>query len=264
MRFSRLTILALGAALILPRAAGPDPVSVRHREGLVHGFLAIRTLAGETLAGGDLLQTSRGDVVTSRLVFHFKDGSLHDETSVFNQKGRFRLIRYRLTQKGPSFPKPMDFTLDGKSGQATVRYTDEGEAKVENERLEKIPPDLANGLVPTLLKNVPTDRGQMVFSMLAPTPKPRMVKLVVTPTGQEPFTTPAMARKVEHFVIKVDIGGVTGVLASLLGKEPPDTHVWILTGDVPAFVKSEGAMYVGGPIWRIELTAPSWPDSPAR
>jgi hypothetical protein len=254
---------AVGVALLLSQALRAEPVTVRHREGLVHGFLAVRTLGGETLAGGELLQTSRGDVVTSRLVFYFKDGSLHDETAVFGQNGRFRLLSYRLTQKGPSFPRTLDFTLDGKSGQASIRHVDDdGETKVENDRLEKVPPDLANGMLPTLLKNVPTDGGQMTFSMLAATRKPRMVKIIVTPTGEEPMTTPGVARKAQHFVIKVDVGGVTGALASLLGKDPPDTHVWILAGAVPVFVKSEGALYVGGPIWRIELTSPSWPQAP--
>jgi hypothetical protein len=266
MRHSKTTTRAAAAitGLLLAQTLQADPVTVRHREGLVHGFLALRTLAGETLAGGDLLQTSRGNVVTSRLVFHFKDGSLHDETAVFSQNGSFRLLSYRLVQKGPSFPKAMDFSLDGNSGQATIRHGGgDGEAKVEDERLEKVPPDLANGMVPTLLKNVPTDGGPMTFSMLAATPKPLMVKLVITPAGQESFTTPAAGRRAEHFVIKVDIGGVKGVLASLLGKDPPDTHVWILTGAVPVFVRSEGALYVGGPIWRIELTAPSWPQASA-
>lgn len=44
-------------------------VPVRHQEGLVHGFLALRTLQGETIADGDLIQNVRGDRVTSRLVF---------------------------------------------------------------------------------------------------------------------------------------------------------------------------------------------------
>ena len=51
---------------------------VKHREGLVHGFLALRTLEGEVLAAGDLIQQARSDRVTSRLVFAFKDGSRHD------------------------------------------------------------------------------------------------------------------------------------------------------------------------------------------
>jgi hypothetical protein len=31
--------------------------------------------------------------------------------------------------------------------------------------------------------------------------------------------------------------------------------VWIVTEDVPAFVKFEGPLYMG-PVWRIELAAP--------
>lgn len=56
-----------------------EPVTVHHAEGLVHGFLALRTLDGSLLADGDLVQGARGDRVTIRLVFHFKDGSLDDD-----------------------------------------------------------------------------------------------------------------------------------------------------------------------------------------
>ena len=103
----------------------PAPTAVKHREGLVHGFLALRTLEGELLAAGDLIQTARPDRVTSRLVFSFKDGSSHDETAVFSQDRHFRLLSYRLVQKGPAFEHPMEVKLDGKSGQVTVRHTDE-------------------------------------------------------------------------------------------------------------------------------------------
>jgi hypothetical protein len=71
--------------------------------GLVHGFLTLSTLAGETLADGDLIQTTRGTRVTSRLVFHFRDGSLHDETAVFTQGRTFRLLTDHLVQKGRRF-----------------------------------------------------------------------------------------------------------------------------------------------------------------
>ena len=58
---------------------------------------------------------------------------------------------------------------------------------------------------------------------------------------------------------KVDIGGLTGALASMFGKEPPDNHLWILDDAAPAYLKSEGPLYVGGPSWRIELTSPVSP-----
>ena len=34
-------------------------------------------------------------------MFHFKDGSTHDEEAVFSQQQDFRLIRDHLVQKGP-------------------------------------------------------------------------------------------------------------------------------------------------------------------
>src|SRR6185503_10053874 len=85
--------------VLLAASLSADPVPVRNAEGLVHGFLVLRTLDGTALADGDLIQTARGDRVTSRLVFHFKDGSLHDETAVYSQRGNLRLVRGHLVQK---------------------------------------------------------------------------------------------------------------------------------------------------------------------
>jgi len=75
---------------------------------------------------------------------------------------------------------------------------------------------------------------------------------------REPFSTGGAARAATHYAVKVEIGGLSGWLAPLVGKQPPDSHVWILNGEAPAFVKSEGPLYFGGPIWRIELTCPVW------
>ena len=40
-------------------------------------------------------------------------------------------------------------------------------------------------------------------------------------------------------------------------------EVWIQHGDFPAFVRSEGPLYLGGPMWRIELTGPRWQQAGA-
>jgi hypothetical protein len=86
------------------------------------------------------------------------------------------------------------------------------------------------------------------------------VKLLISAEGEDSFSAGGSARKATRYVIKVDIGGVAGVVAPIVGKQPQDTHVWILGGDAPSFVKSEGPLYPGGPIWRIELTSPDWHD----
>lgn len=253
-----------GVAVAFTATVRGDPIPVRHTEGIVHGFLALRTLDGATIAHGDLIQLARGTRVTSRLVFRFKDGSVHDETAVFSERGRFRLISNHLVQKGPAFPTNLDMTIEAASGRVTVRYTDDhGKEERESERME-LPPDLANGLILTLLKNVTRDDLPAKLSFVAATPKPRLVKLEVTPAGRERFSTAGMSRQATHYVVKVDIGGLSGLLAPLLGKQPPDGHVWILGGDAPAFVKSEQQLYFGGPVWRIELVSPVFPSATAR
>jgi len=248
------------ACLLSSAVLFAEPVNVRFSEGLVHGFLKLSSLDGTALADGDLIQTARGTRVTSRLVFHFKDGSVHDETSVFSQRGQLRLISYRLTQRGPSFPRPLEMSIAA-TGETTVRFTDEhGQSKTEREQIA-IPADLANGIVLTMLKNVRTDAPPSELSMIVATPKPRLVKLKLQKPDEDRFSTGGMQRKAAHYVLKVDIGGLAGLIAPIAGKEPPDSHVWILEGEAPAFVKSEQQLFMDGPLWRIELVSPVWPRS---
>jgi hypothetical protein len=240
-----------------------DAVPVRYTEGLVHGFLTLRTLDGRAVADGDLTQVVRGARVTARLAFTFRDGSRHDETVVFTQRKEFRLVTYHLTQRGPSFPQPLEMTMDAATGQVTVHYRDEhGKEKTESERME-LPPDVANGFIQTVIKNLPSG-APVTLSYVAATPKPRLVKLQASPAETpDRFVIGRRGREARHYVIKAEIGGVAGLVAPLVGKQPPDSHVWISSGDSPVFVKGEQTLYTGGPVWRIELASPAWPAASA-
>jgi hypothetical protein len=247
--------------LFQPGALPAEPVPVRYREGTVHGFLALRTLEGKILAAGDLSQTIRGSQVVSRLVFNFKDGSVDDETAVFSQEHNFRLISNHHIQKGPSFPKPTDVSINASTGRVIVRYTDEGKEKVEEKQME-LPPDLANGIILNILKNIRPDTAETKVSYVAATPKPRLVKLSIVPGGDDRFSVVGASYRATLFVLKVELGGITGVIAPLIGKQPPDTKVWIVASGSPAFVKAEQTLYPDGPVWRIEMTSPNWPNAP--
>jgi hypothetical protein len=152
-------------------------------------------------------------------------------------------------------------SIETATGRVVVRYSDDDEQKTESEQMD-LPPDLANGLILTLLKNVTPDAPPTSFSYVAATPKPRLVKLEISTAGNERFATGRVGRTATHYRLKVDIGGLSGMLAPLLGKQPPDSHVWILGGDAPAFVKSEQPLFLGGPVWRIELVSPVWSRAP--
>ncbi len=247
---------------VLQPGAPAEPIPVRHMEGTIRGFLALRSKEGRVLAVGDLFQVARHDRVTARLLLRFKDGSIDDETAVFSQRGRFQLITDHHIQKGPSFPQPMDLSIDVPNGQIAVRSTgNDGKDEVKSEHMD-LPPDLANGLILLIAKNVRPETPETKVSMVVATPKPRLVKVVISPHGEEPFSLAGSHRKAMRFVLKIELGGLAGIVAPMIGKAPPEIQIWIIDGIAPAFVREEGPLYQGGPIWTIELTSPVWPGLP--
>jgi hypothetical protein len=232
-----------------------DPVGVRHTEGTYHGFLTLRTLEGKTLANGELIQVAHGERVTSRLIFRFRDGSLDDETTVFTQRATFQLISDHHIQRGDSFPQPIDILVE--KGKVTARSKDKnGQEKVDVGAIE-MPPDTSNGLPLILLLNIrPTDPETKV-AFIAPSSKPRLVHISIKPAGETTFSAGGIRHKATEFVLHIEIGGIAGVVAPIVGKKPADTRVWILGGSAPAFIREEGQFYVGGPIWRVDQIAPT-------
>ena len=149
-------------------------------------------------------------------------------------------------------------SIDGTNGQVRVRYVDDHGSEKQREQHLDLPPDLANGLVPVLLKNVSRLSAPSTLSLIVATPDPRLVRLRLSSAGAGQFRTGTETHTAREYVLKVEIGGVAGVLAPLVGKQPPDSHVWILDGEAPAFVRADEPFYVGGPLWRIDLESPTW------
>jgi hypothetical protein len=250
--------LILSVTLLAAKPLAADPVPVRRSQGTFHGFLVLESLESGTLAVGDLVQVAHGNRVTSRLTFHFRDGSLDDETTVFTQHKVIRLISDHHIQRGPSFPKPLDMFVEAATGQITFRYKD---GKTTQEHLD-LPPDICNGLPLTVLLNLDPKAPPTRLSMVAPTSKPRLIHVVITPESEDPVSIGGTSHKATNYRIKIELGGVTGIIAPIVGKQPSDIHVWILGGAAPAFIKEEGQFYEGGPVWRIELISPVFPRNP--
>jgi hypothetical protein len=260
LRSGKLHIILSCLAVLQGTHLAGQPVLVRQTEGSVHGFVHLTSEGGAVLADGDLEQTARGGRVTSRLIFRFRDGSVQDESTTFLQSGHFRLLTDHLVQKGPMFKRQMDLQVNGSTGMATSRYSDEdGKEKVESVHLD-LPPDVSNGMIPILLKNL-APASSATVSMVVPAPKPQLVKLAISPEGEDSFLAGSTRYKATRYVVKIEIGGVKGAVASVLKKVPPDTRVWILPGTAPAFVRSEGPSCEGCAIWRIDLASPAWPKA---
>jgi hypothetical protein len=263
LRFFAILTTLFGAWL--PGAVA-DPVAVRYAQGAFHGFLELRSPDGQVVASGDATCVPHGDRLTAETVFHFKDGSVDDEVAVFTQRRAFQLISDHHIQKGPAFPHPMDVTIDVRSGTVTVRTPDkDGKEEVKIDHM-KLPADLANGIVPQLIENLPIenlrpDAAESSFSMVVMTPKPRVVKLVVTKVGEDSASVVGAPRKATHDEIKIDLGGIVGLVAPLIGKAPPNIQMWIIGGNAPTFAREIGPLYAEGPMMTIQLASPVWGDS---
>jgi hypothetical protein len=256
-----ISFLLFSIALVVdPCTCSATLVPAKHKEGTAHGFLVLRSLNGKLLATGQLIQTIEGDRVTSEVVFHFRDGSLQDEVTVFSQDSDFRLISDHLRQQGPSFPKPVDAYVDAAGGNVQISSLKDPKQKTEQQHLQ-IPQDAANGLTLILLKNLSPADPETTVSLVTTSEKPRIVKLKIHSAGEQAFSAAGARIEAIHYVVHTDIGGVEGAVASVIGKQPPDLHFWIVPGKAPTFVKFTGELFEGGPTWNIELAPVRWENT---
>lgn len=249
--------------LTVPVSARADSVHVRFPEGLSRGFLVLNSENGQKIAEADSQQVLKGDRIISHLVIHFQDGSFYDEETTFSQNGVFRLLTDHVIQRGPSFKTPMETLIDTSKNEVTVRYQDkQGKEKVIDKHMQ-MPSDVSNGLLFTLAKDLdPHTTGTMV-SYIAATPQPRIVRLLFKRQGEDRFSAGGLSEEAMHYIMSVELGGITGVVATVLGKKPPDTDIWIVSGEAPAYARSRGPLYAGGPVWTFSLVSPELPHLPA-
>jgi len=253
-------LLPLVTVLVWPCPLAAAPVAVRFAEGVTHGFLLLRTVDGSLIASGDLLQVGRGGKVESRMVFRFKDGSLLDETVVFTQQRVFTMQGYHLVQRGPAFAEDTEISLLRTSGKYYVKTKSHKDGREEAiDGTLELPPDVYNGMVLTVVKNLPRGASATVH-MVAFTPKPLLIELELALVGEHKVMVDQLTKTAIHYVFKPHPGPWLELFARLLGRMPSDYHAWIVTEAVPASVKFEGPLNPTGPIWQIELTSPHWPE----
>jgi hypothetical protein len=252
-----MKLLAGFALLILSFRCMADPVRVRYIEGVTLGFLVLEDMGGKALAYGELNQVvSRKDgVVTDDLRFQFKDGSSYHEVTKFTQEDEFRLVSDHVVQKGAAFKQNSDILIEAATGTITIKTSKDGKEQVDSKHLD-LPPDVCNGLLFTLVKNLDPAAAETTVTMVAPSTTPRLVKLTIVPAAGTTIGVGLMKHKAEHYIVRFKIGGVAGIVAHLVGKQPPDMHIWVVKSEAPTFVQSEGPLYEDGPVWRIRLTAP--------
>jgi hypothetical protein len=256
--WAMLGIAAFGTGAIShprQRPVTARAVPVQFTEGTLHGFLELTTASGDFLARGDLLQIARNGEVDSRMVFHLAKGSVFEETVTFTQRDVFALQTYHLVQSGPAFSEDLDASLS-RTGSYVVRTKSHKDgSEKEYTGTVSMPEDVYNGMVSTIAKNIPV-RSNTTVHFVTFMPEPRLVSLELAPSGPERVQFGRHEEAAVDFTIKPKLGFFVHLGAKLTGQLPPDSHVTIVTDDVPAFVRSDGPLYTG-PVWRIALAAPT-------
>jgi hypothetical protein len=264
--YTSLQRLVLAAIVITGSGARPveafgETIPVRYPEGTSHAHLSLLSASRENVAQGELIQTVNGSQVDSRLIFKFKDGSVHDERAVFSQQRVFTLLHYKLRQRGPSFPESLDVSMTRATSQYTVRTHSgaDGSDQTLTGHL-KLPRDVYNGMLTMLLKNLAPGENRTV-RLVAFTPKPMIVPIRLLPVRKKTVKVGEVSKQATLYAIRPQLGGMTRLFGRLLGMLPADDHYycWILNGEIPSFVQFEGPLFLTGPIWRIEVLNPQLP-----
>jgi hypothetical protein len=250
-------ITVIAALLSTPVYAAP--VEVRFPEGMTHGFLLVRSLAGEVLGRGEMTQVLKeGDLVENQLMFRFKDGSLHDERVAFSQQRVFTMISYRLVQRGPSFPDQIDVSVDRGTAAYTVHSQTGGVGKEEVLTGQvDLPKDVYNGMLIIMSKNLQRGADETV-SVLAFTPTPQVIKVQLRAIEEQPVQIGEVSSKAMQYIFTPQIGMIKEFFGKAIGKLPAEFHYtcWIMTDNIPSFVQFEGPLQLMGQIMRIELVSP--------
>jgi hypothetical protein len=174
----------------------------------------------------------------------------------YTQSRHFVMQHYRLIQKGPAFLKDGEYELDRARANYRTRVRDREKSKDDSSQGSvDLPLDTYNGMVMLIVKNFEHNTPETVH-YVAFTPQPRVIELEYTPLTQDKVAPAELPGTLIRYRLHPKLGTMLKVMSALTGRTPPDMYAWVIGETVPAFVRFEGPLQMGGPAWIIETTAP--------
>jgi hypothetical protein len=113
---------------------------------------------------------------------------------------------YRLRQRGPISTEDTEISLERatRTYRVKTKAHKNGQKKVLEGTLD-LPPDVYNGMVLTIAKNLPKGASETVH-MVAFTPAPRLIKLEVTPVDEHKALIGDLTKPAIHYLFKPRLG----------------------------------------------------------
>jgi hypothetical protein len=111
-----------------------------------------------------------------------------------------------------------------------------------------------------MLGSISSTGPGVTVGMVLPIGKGRLIKLHVTPDSTGAFNAvEGAARTATIFRVRLDLGGIVGAIAPIVGKQPADVMLWVLEGPAPVVVREDVQLAEGSPIISIQLAGTTFP-----
>jgi hypothetical protein len=256
---SPATVTALLVVILLvapgPRATArenDDPIRLAWMEGDMAGMTPILSADGRKQIGFiDYHQHRRGDRLEVVRVARFADGS-SDEDQVEARVGKtLEALRGRSIIRDKRGTPTVDITIDVAKGRITG-FSGVGKDREEyDEKVDLRPGTYWGPLIFIVVKNFEQNSadGKLVFTTVAPTPKPRVIDMELTREGNGAVTRPGGRIDVVRFTMKPTINWL---IDPIIQRIAPETRFFVAPGKPPALARFEGPRNYAGQEIRLE------------
>jgi hypothetical protein len=242
-----IAVLALAVALDAGVAAARESgsgITLAWSEGDVAGQTPIIGDGGKTIGVVLYHQRRRGDVLECTRVSRFADGSSDEDTAVARINRTLVALRGRSIIRNGQGRAIVDLTIDVGAGRVTGFYDDGSRHDVDEQ--VSLPPDTYWGpLIFMVVKNFDANAtdDRVVFNTVAPTPKPRVLKMELVRTGRTRIRRMGEDVPVERFTLQPTFGWLVD---PILHRFVPTTEFLVEAGSPPSLARYTGPRNYAG------------------
>ena len=235
-----IAVLWLVSASHVFASSPPSPVRLAWDEGDVAGFSTVFREQGTAPIGFvEYHQTRHGDVLECARVARFTAGSSDEDTAKARVGTTLEAIAGRSIVRDARGATVVDLAIDVASGHLTGSFEDGGRRHEIDEHADLSPGTYWGPLIFLVVKSFEAnaDGDRLVFRTVAPTPKPRVIDMVLVRTGTDRLAGARAGVRATRFELRPDVPWPVGTVVRWI---VPDTVFFVVPGAPPALARFAG------------------------
>jgi hypothetical protein len=245
-------VIGIAAAAYGAQREAGDPIRLVWMEGDVAGMTPINSPDGrDTIGFVEYHQRRRGDVLEAVRVSRFRDGSSDEDQAEARVGSTLQALRGRSIIRDTRGNPIVDLHIDVVGGQVSGFYVSGGERTTVEEKAELPAGTYWGPLIFIVLKNFDENASddRLVFTTIAPTPKPRVINMELLRTGRATVERPGGQVDAVRFILRPTINWL---LDPIVHRLAPETDFFVDPGKPPALARYTGPRNYGGQEIRLE------------